>query len=93
MVSRHSPRFARDRTEENAKLRAKFGLAGLPVVAFTWYDLFNGTNESNWRPMRNATDLKTEFATPRHAGADGIIEQVGLLAVPQHLWLFVCLQQ
>ena len=39
----------------------------------TWYDLYNGTDESNWLPMTNATDLSTEFDTPKAAGADGII--------------------
>lgn len=68
-----TPAFVEGEIGEALRLRAKFGLDSLPVVAFTWYDLFNGTNESNWRPMRNATDLSTEFVTPRRAGADGII--------------------
>ena len=45
----------------------------LPVVAFTWYDLFNTSDTSLWHPMLNATDLATEFDTPATAGADGII--------------------
>ena len=43
------------------------------MVAYTWYDLFNGTDQDYWWPMTNATDLATEFDTPKRAGADGII--------------------
>ena len=68
-----TPAFVASEIHETQRLRAKFGLDSYPIVAFTWYDLFNGTDQNYWRPMTNATDLATEFDTPRTAGADGII--------------------
>ena len=68
-----TPAFVRGEIDEARRVRAKFGLDSYPVVAFTWYDLFNTTNISNWHQMTNATDLATEFDTPKAAGADGII--------------------
>jgi hyaluronoglucosaminidase len=68
-----TPRFVATEILETRRLRSKFALDAYPVVAYTWYDLFNGTDESNWLPMTNATDLSTEFDTPKAAGADGII--------------------
>ena len=66
-------KFVAGEIHETQRLRAKFGLLKSPVIAFTWYDLFNTSNQSNWWPMENATDLATEFDTPRKEGADGII--------------------
>lgn len=68
-----TPRYVSAEILETRRLRTKFGLDALPIVAYTWYDLFNGTNQTNWLPMTNATDLATEFDTPKSAGADGII--------------------
>jgi len=68
-----TPAYVAAEIGETLRVRAKFGLQRLPVIAFTWYDLFNTTNVSNWHQMTNATDLETEFGTPAKAGADGII--------------------
>ena len=68
-----TPAFVRGEIDETRRIRAKFGLDDYPIVAFTWYDLFNTSSISNWRQMTNATDLATEFDTPKAAGADGII--------------------
>jgi hypothetical protein len=69
-----TPKYVAGEIAETLRLRKKFGLESLPVVAYTWYDLYvMGINVSTWHQMTNATDLVTEFHTPKAAGADGII--------------------
>ena len=67
-----TPKYVEGEIGEALRLRKKFGL-DVDVIAYTWYDLFNTTNITNWHPMTNATDLETEFGVPKRAGADGII--------------------
>lgn len=60
---------------------ARVNRAGLPVIAFTWYTLYNAQcahpppkGLGHCPLMRNATDLKNEFALAKGAaGVDGII--------------------
>ena len=68
-----TPAFVQGEILETRRIREKFGLKDYEIIAFTWYDLFNGTDVSNWLPMTNQTDLSTEFDTPKASLADGII--------------------